>query len=58
MRNPYVGTVSIDGEQTAFEAIGISNLQSHHNIGIIIDRGALVSILRENRLSSVHCSKW
>jgi len=49
MRNPYVGTVSIDGEQAAFEAIEYLISQSHHNIGIINgSRDALVSILREN----------
>ncbi|SEK55644.1 transcriptional regulator, LacI family [Carnobacterium iners] len=49
MGNPYVGTVSIDSEQAAFEAIEYLISQKHRNIGIINgSRDAKVSILREN----------
>jgi len=49
MENPHVGTVSIDSELAAFEAVEYLISQNHHNVGFINgSRDALVSILRES----------
>lgn len=49
MENSHVGTVSIDSELAAFEAVEYLISQNHHHIGFINgSRDALVSTLRES----------